>query len=79
MDSRPPIGVGNVAPLVPTLGHADFQMPEGEFEENMVASVECYAGKSGAQDRVKLEDEIRITADGPVQICHYPCEKKLLD
>ena len=38
----------------------------------MVASVECYAGKSGAQDRVKLEDEIRVTADGPVQICHYP-------
>ena len=45
----------------------------------MVVSVECYAGKTGAQDGVKLEDEIWITADGPVRICHYPYEKKLLE
>ena len=72
------IGTDNVPPYVPTRGYGDFQMPEGEFEENMVVSVECYAGKTGAQDGVKLEDEIWISADGPVQICHYPYEKKLL-
>jgi Xaa-Pro aminopeptidase len=73
------IGTDNVPPFVPILGHTDFQMPEGQFEENMVVAVECYAGRTGAQDGVKLEDEIWITAGGPVKICHYPYERKLLD
>ena len=72
------IGTDNVPPFVPTPGHAEFSMPEGQFEVNMVVSVECYAGRKGAQDGVKLEDEIWITADGPVRICHYPYETKLL-
>ena len=73
------IGTDNVPPFVPILGHTDFQMPEGQFEENMVVAVECYAGRIGAQDGVKLEDEIWITTDGPVKICHYPYERKLLE
>ena len=49
-------------------------MPEGELAENMVVSVEFYAGKVGEQDGVKLEDEVWITADGPVVISLYPYE-----
>ena len=41
-----------------------------------MVAVEVYADKVGAQDGVKLEDEIWITADGPVLITHYPFEKK---
>jgi Xaa-Pro aminopeptidase len=53
-------------------------MPQGEFRENMVVSVEFYAGKLGGQDGVKLEDEIWITRDGPVLITLYPFDRKLL-
>ncbi len=49
-----------------------------EFRENMVVSVEFYAGKVGEQDGVKLEDEVLITADGPVMLSLYPYEEKLL-
>jgi Xaa-Pro aminopeptidase len=51
---------------------------DGEFRENMVVSVEFYAGKVGEQDGVKLEDEVLITADGPVMLSLYPYEDKLL-
>ena len=49
-----------------------------KFEENMVVSVEMYAGKVGEQNGVKLEGEVRITADGPVIVSLYPYEAKLL-
>ena len=65
-------------PTVPTPGFGVFEELEGEFEENMVVAIECYAGKLGAQDGVKLEDEVWITADGPVLISLYPYEEKLL-
>ena len=54
-------------------------IPEGEFEENMVISVEFYAGKVGGQDGVKLEDEVLITGDGPVLLSLYPYERKLME
>ena len=44
----------------------------------MVVSVEFYASKVGEQDGVKLEDEIWITDEGPVQLSLYPYEEKLL-
>jgi Xaa-Pro aminopeptidase len=44
----------------------------------MVVSVEFYAGKVGQQHGVKLEDEVLITADGPVMLSLYPHEDKLL-
>jgi len=46
-------------------------MPDGEFQENMIISVEFYAGKVGEQDGVKLEDEVLITADGLVLLSLY--------
>ena len=58
--------------------HGNRLMPEGEFRENMVVSVEFYAGKEGAQNGVKLEDEIWITPEGPVILSLYPFHEKLL-
>lgn len=52
--------------------------PEGILEENMVLSVEYYAGKKGGRDGVKLEEQILITARGPELLCHYPFEEKLI-
>lgn len=73
------IGTDDEPPFIPYLDPQDTAvMPEGEFKENMVVSVECYAGKVGEQDGVKLEDEVWITADGPVIISLYPYEEKLL-
>ncbi len=53
-------------------------MPRGEFQPNMVVSVECYAGKVGEQDGVKLEEEVLITPEGPVILTLYPYDEKLM-
>jgi len=73
------IGTDDEPPFIPYPDEKDAVMPDGEFQENMVVSVEFYAGKVGEQDGVKLEDEIWITADGPVLISMYPYDSKLLD
>lgn len=73
------IGTDDEPPFLPFPGGSWKLMPEGEFRENMVVSVEFYAGKVGAQDGVKLEDEVWISPDGPVVISLYPDEAKLLD
>lgn len=72
------IGTDDEPPFIPFPGGTWRLMPEGEFRENMVVSVECYAGKVGEQDGVKLEDEVWITPEGPVVISLYPYESKLL-
>ena len=73
------IGTDDEPPFIPFADREEDVMPEGVFSENMVVSVECYAGKIGRQDGVKLEDEVWITADGPVVISLYPYESKLLE
>jgi len=73
------IGTDDEPPFIPYPAPEEkIVMPQGEFQENMIVSVEFYAGKVGEQDGVKLEDEIWITADGPVQLSLYPYEEKLL-
>ncbi|HEX6387589.1 MAG TPA: Xaa-Pro peptidase family protein [Anaerolineae bacterium] len=74
------IGTDDEPPFIPYPSPDEkITMPQGEFRENMVVSVEFYAGKVGEQDGVKLEDEVWITADGPVIISLYPYEEQLLD
>lgn len=75
------IGTDDEPPFIPYPDnpYKGTRIPDGAFEENMVVSVECYAGKVGEQDGVKLEDEVWVTADGPVVISLYPYEAKLLD
>jgi Xaa-Pro aminopeptidase len=72
------IGTDDEPPFIPFPGGPWEVMPEGEFRENMVVSVEFYAGIVGEQDGVKLEDEVWISRDGPVVISLYPYDKKLL-
>ncbi len=73
------IGTDDEPPFIPYPAPEEkITMPQGEFKENMVVSVEFYAGKVGGQDGVKLEDEVWITADGPVMLSLYPYEDKLL-
>lgn len=72
------IGTDDESPNIPLPGDLYTDMPDGEFRENMVLAVECYAGKVGAQDGVKLEDEVWVTGDEPVVISLYPFDDKLL-
>lgn len=72
------IGVDDESPNIPLPGDPYTEMPEGEFKENMVLAVECYAGKVGARDGVKLEDEVWVSAAGPVVLSRYPYDPKLL-
>jgi len=72
------IGTDDEPPFIPFPAGAWRVMPEGEFRENMVVSVEFYAGKVGEQDGVKLEDEVWITPEGPVVISLYPYDEGLL-
>lgn len=72
------IGVDDESPNIPLPGDPYTEMPEGEFKENMVLAVECYAGKVGARDGVKLEDEVWVSAGGPVVLSKYPYDPKLL-
>ena len=71
------IGVDDESPNIPMPGDPYTEMPEGEFQENMVLAVECYAGKVGARDGVKLEDEVWVSAGGPVVLSRYPYDSKL--
>jgi Xaa-Pro aminopeptidase len=73
------IGTDDEPPFLPFPGVTDLPIPDGIFRENMVVSVEFYAGKVGEQDGVKLEDEVWITADGPVVISMYPFDARLLN
>ena len=72
------IGVDDESPNIPLPGDPYTEMPEGEFRENMVLAVECYAGKVGARDGVKLEDEVWVSAGGPVVLSRYPYDTRLL-
>lgn len=47
-------------------------IPHGELQENMVLSVEFYAGAPGARDGVKLEEQILITRTGCELLSRYP-------
>jgi Xaa-Pro aminopeptidase len=72
------IGVDDESPNIPLPGDPYTEMPDGEFQENMVLAVECYAGKVGAKEGVKLEDEVWVSAEGPVILSSYPYDAKLL-
>lgn len=72
------IGTDDEPPFMPFPGTPEATELEGEFKENMVVSVEFYAGKPGLQDGVKLEDEVWISADGPVLLPLYPFEERLM-
>ncbi|MEL6202268.1 MAG: dimethylsulfonioproprionate lyase DddP [Pseudomonadota bacterium] len=48
------------------------------LEPGMMLCVECYAGKVGGRDGVKLEDQVLITEDGFENLTKHPFDPKLL-
>jgi len=50
---------------------------DGVLEENMVLCVESYIGREGGKEGVKLEEQVLITADGPVTLSTYPFDSRL--
>ncbi len=45
---------------------------DGLFQENMVVSVESYIGEQGGGEGVKLEEQVLITANGPIKLSRTP-------
>jgi Xaa-Pro aminopeptidase len=72
------VGTDDEPPFFPFPDEPGGVKLDGEFRENMVVSVEFYAGKVGEQDGVKLEDEVWVGPDGPVILSLYPYEEELL-
>lgn len=72
------VGTDDEPPFLAFPDEPGAERLEGGFRENMVVSVEFYAGAVGGQDGVKLEDEVWISAGGPVMLSLYPYEEKLL-
>ena len=72
------VGTDDEPPFLAFPDEPGAERLEGKLRENMVVSVEFYAGKVGEQDEVKLEDEVWITAGGPVMLSLYPYEERLL-
>lgn len=72
------VGTDNEPPFPPFPDEPGAEKLCGEFRENMVVSVEFYAGKIGEQHGVKLEDEVWISPKGPVMLSLYPYEDELL-
>ena len=72
------IGSDDEPPFLAFPDEPGVEKPEGEFRENMVVSVEFYAGAVGGQDGVKLEDEVWVGPDGPVMLSLYPYEEVFL-
>ena len=72
------VGTDDEPPFLAFPDEPGAERLEGEFRENMVVSVEFYAGAVGEQDGVKLEDEVWISPNGPVVLSLYPYEEKLL-
>jgi len=71
-------GLDDEPPFIPLAQDESGVMPGGSLEENMVVSIEFYAGKKGGKDGVKLEDQVLITREGPRLMSEYPYEEKLI-
>ncbi|MCH8089040.1 MAG: aminopeptidase P family protein [Chloroflexi bacterium] len=56
-----------------------FGHEPGALEENMVMTLECYVGKVGAREGVKLGEQMIITADGPEVISQASFDWRFLD
>ena len=72
------VGTDDEPPFLAFPDEPGAEKLDGEFKENMVVSVEFYAGEVGGQDGVKLEDEVWIGPDGPVLLSLYPYDEKML-
>jgi Xaa-Pro aminopeptidase len=72
------IGMCNEYPVVPAPHLFDSAGYDGHFEENMTVSLESYIAEAGAENGVKLEEMVRITATGTERVATFPFEDELL-
>ena len=49
-----------------------------EVQPGMCFCVEVYLGEVGGQNGIKLEDQVIVTEDGPVNITTCPFDEKLM-
>jgi Xaa-Pro aminopeptidase len=72
------VGLHGETPLV--AHHMDFDRfsKDGALEPGMVVSVESYIGEVGADDGVKLEEQVVITDKGFAKMSRYPFNDALL-
>lgn len=71
-------GMGVEHPFVPPPEDFAESGYDASIEENMVLSVESYAGAVGGREGVKLEQEVLVTATGTVALSTYPFEDSFL-
>lgn len=71
-------GLVNEYPLILHESHFAQSGYDGELQENMVLCVESYAGEVGGHEGVKLEDQILVTAEGPIRLSSIGFEEHLL-
>lgn len=67
-------GMGVEYPLILYPEDQDAGAYDGVFEENMIVCVESYIGAEQGDEGVKLEQPVRISANGPVVLSEYPLE-----
>ena len=48
---------------------------DGIVEVGMTLCLESYIGRLGGDEGVKLEQQVLITENGPLQLCEYPLEE----
>jgi len=70
------IGTDDETPFLGFPDQVKGEYPKGTLRENMVLAVEFYAGEEGAQDGVKLEQQIYLTKKGPKLMTLYPLDAK---
>jgi len=56
-----------------------FQSDNQLLQENMVLCVESYSGADHAREGVKLEEMVRVSANGFERLTQYPFERALID
>ncbi len=71
-------GLGVEYPFIWYREDAEWGAYDGVFEEDMVVCIECYVGRVGGHEGVKLEQPVWLSADGPVVLAEYPFELEYL-
>jgi Xaa-Pro aminopeptidase len=72
------IGLVNEYPLILHQRHIESDGYDGLVEADMIICVESYVGQPGGAEGVKLEQQIRVTPQGPEILSLYPLETQLL-
>jgi Xaa-Pro dipeptidase len=72
------VGLVNEYPLILHQRHFGSDGYDGLVEADMIICVESYVGQPGGAEGVKLEQQIRVTPQGPEVLSLYPLETQLL-